>query len=224
MANPALKWISEAHQGSYLRATFIDCQRGEYKCLDDKTLFTMARDFARSLREQKIPISHFLFDQSKPDSLQPFLYKGAQFHRFPNRDMDFEAVIPAPDEWVYPKETFNGFTNPYSKEVLGTPERNPPKDRKSTLICAGFKSLICVKDTVIGSFQKATNPEHHRVIIALDATDLTTSQEEYKDLYSQKAGKDTADKIGFATVEQIITAIQAQPTPSQSSPPRPYMA
>ena len=115
MTNPALTWISDAHKGGYLRAAFIDCQKAEYLCLQDKTPFTVARDFANSLRAQKVPISHFLFDQSQSNTLQPFQYKGAQHHRFSNRNMAFEAVIPTANEWAYPKNSYDGFENPFSR-------------------------------------------------------------------------------------------------------------
>ena len=215
MTSSALQWISNAYLGGYLRAAFIDCQKAEYLHLDDKTPFTTARDFAKSLRERRVPISHFLYDQSKPKSLQPFLYKGAQHHRFPNRNMDFEGVIPdSNNEWVYPKETYNGFTNPFSKEVVGHVDRTPSPDQKSLLLCAGFTARCCVQEPAIGSFKKAANPDNHQVVIALNATNLHPN---YYDLYQSDllaaAPEEIRHQIGFATTGEIISAIHQAFTP-----------
>ena len=228
MTNPEIEWVSDAYQRGYLRAAFIDCQKGEYICLDDKTPFTIARNFANSLRNRKVPISHFLYDQSKPKTLQPFLYKGAQHHRFPNRLMDFECVIPNPDnEWVYPKETYDGFTNPFSKEVVGNTSRNISPDQKSLLICAGFTARACVQATAIGSFKKAANPDKHHVVIALDATNLHPDYyQDYISEFRNSVDENIRSRIGFAVTEDIIDAAKTQVTlrTSQSSQARPYTA
>jgi len=215
MQNQALSWISEAYIGGYLRAAFIDCQKAEYLCLDDKTPFTTARNFAYSLRERKISISHFLFDQSKPKSLQPFLYKGAQHHRFPNRNMDFEGVIPDPEtEWVYPKETYNGFTNPYSGEILGNSDGNPLPETQSVLICAGFTARACVQETALGSFEKAANPEQHHVIIALNATNLHSDfYGTYINDFLSAAPKHLRHRIGFAETQEIVEVMHTSASP-----------
>lgn len=208
MITPATTEIlKNAYQGGYLRAAFIDCQKAEFLCIEDKTPFTVARDFAIVLRRQEVPISHFLFDQSKPESLKPFLYKGAQKHIFPNREMNFEAVIPARSEMIYPKEGFNGFENPHSEAILSTAD---PQQR-SVLICAGFTARACLMETAIGSFEKATNPDNHHVIIALDATNLhPDGYQEYIVDFLAKADESIRERIGFATVDKIINAT-AQP-------------
>lgn len=217
MPNPALHWISETYQHGHLRAAFIDCQRGEYKCLDDKTPFTTARNFANDLRRLSVPLSHFLYDQSQPKSLQPFLYKECAHHRFPNRDMDFEGVIPQGDELVYPKETYDGFTNPFSRLIINEDTRNPDPLKKSVLITAGFTARACVLETTLGSFKKAAIPENHFVVITLNATNL--SQEGYTEYIRDaldKAEPSIRNRISFSTTEQIIGALDGV-IPSQSS-------
>ena len=91
-------------------------------------------------------------------------------------------------------------------------------------------------ETAIGSLRRDAlrreeTKENHRVIIALDATNLHSDYyQDYIDSFLYRASqtdrgpedKSLRDKIGFATVEEIIAAAQTPPTPSQSSPPRPY--
>lgn len=220
MTNPALKWLSDAYKGGYLRAAFVDCQRGEYKSLDDKTAFTRARDLANTLRQDGVHLSHFLFDQTKPETLAPFLYKGCAHHRFSNRDMDFQGVIPQSEEWVYPKKGFNGFENPHANAIISTDD----EQGRSVLIGGGFKSRLCLKETLLGSFERAINLDMHRVIFALSATNLDAQHyHQYQVKILAEADEHVRDKIGFATNEEIVTTIQ-QATLLQSSPSLPYRA
>lgn len=224
MSNPALQWISQAYQGGYLRTAFIDCQRGEYKCLDDKTPFTTARNFVNDLRKHSVPISHFLYNQSKPSSLQPFFYKGCAYHRFPNRDMDFEGVIPKDGELVFPKETYDGFTNPFSGLIINEDTHNPNPSRKSVLITAGFTARACVLETTLGSFKKAAIPENHFAVIALNATNLPPEgYTQYIRDVLEEADPSIRDRISFSTTEKIIDALNAS-NPSQFFQHRPYRA
>lgn len=66
-------------------------------------------------------------------------------------------------------------------------------------------------ETAIGSFEKATNPDNHHVIIALDATNLhPDGYQEYIVDFLAKADESIRERIGFATVDKIINAT-AQP-------------
>ena len=223
MTNLAPIRISEAHQGGYLRAAFVDCQGIEYY-EDIHHNFTQAQKLAIALRTESIPLSHFIYRQNSEVDLTPFLYQDRNINRIPSLDIDFKIVIPDPNEIVLPKTTYNGFTSPHSRTVVGNTKRNIPKDQKSALICAGFTARCCLMETAIGSFKKAANPEHHRVIIALDATNIHPNYYEgYAIDFLAKADEDIRDKISFATTEQIIAATQSKTTPSQSSPARPCM-
>lgn len=220
MINPAHTWISEAYTGGYLRAAFIDCQHGEYKCLDDKTPFTLARELAFELRKKNLPIVHFMLDETDRKCLKPFQYKDKNDTLIPNKKTDFIVAVPDPNEWVYPKNEFNGFENPYSEAILSTGD---PLGR-STLICGGVTARACLMETALGSFDKASNPEKHRVVIALSTTNVYPQyHKEYMTSILAKADSSIRDNISFAVNFEIVNALNAS-RPSQSSPPRPYRA
>jgi hypothetical protein len=222
MTNPALTWISEAYQGGYLRAAFIDCQILEYYKLTDKKPFVRAATLASGLREHNISISHFMYDETERGLLTPFQYRYKNKTNIPYAQMDFEGVIPEPDEWVYPKETYNGFENDNAETILYTGDAL----ERSVLIGAGFTARGCLQETITGSFERAVNPDKHHVIVTLDATNLHPDYyHEYKTDFLAQADESIRGRIGFAVVDEITAALIKRlphPTPSQSSQARPY--
>jgi hypothetical protein len=217
MSNPALQWISEAYTGGYLRAAFVDCQNVEFKSIGQRP-FDRAYELSKTLREFKVPVSHFLFDHEERMSLKPFQYGDGS--NIPYRNAQFYHVTPSSEEWVFPKHHPNGFTNPFAKEVVGNVDRHTPAYQKSVLITAGFRSTDCLMRTTIGSFAKAANPELHYAAIVLDATNMIGTPKNYAEKIRREAGPEISDRIGFAYSYEVSETLQTNP--SQSSQPRPY--
>jgi hypothetical protein len=209
MTNPALTWISDAHKGGYLRAAFIDCQISELNSIGDVQPFLRAKALAENLRAKTVPITHFYYDPARPHNIQPFQFSEANNEKFPHADLKFSVVTPLKTEWVIPKSEFNGFTNPYSNLVFKNYDGHPDTTIKSVLICAGFTARCCLWETAIGSFNKAANPDLHRVIISLDGTNLHPNYHEgYALDQLERVDDSLKDKIGFLKNSEIFLSLR----------------
>lgn len=175
MNQQVLQWIWDAYHANAIRGWMVDYQGIKldsftHHCnMHGRIPFEIGNQHAKTLREHNIPVFHFLYNKRTQDPTKPFPYFDCPPAIKADPETDFAVVIPGPDEWVYPKNHPNGFTNPHAAALINATSSHIPLDTFT-----GVLANICLRETIIGSFENAVTPENHRALAVTDGTDLTS--------------------------------------------------
>ncbi len=200
-------WISQAHASGGLRAAFVDCQAAEHEKFGDDQNFHTAKRLMDGLRADNIPIIHFMLNEEiTRQNPRSFLYKDKSGTNIPYPFLDFKIVVPAADDWVYPKGYKNGFQNPHSIHIFQND--NPKGDERNTLLIAsGFWADDCVKFTGLGSFEQVASPENHKVIFVTDASGVISNNDAYMASLKKACDDRFKENIALATTDEVLTCV-----------------
>lgn len=214
------KAIWHAIQDDALHGCLVDCTKSE---LDQLAIpsFYAASSIADELRKYGHPVHHFTYNRFlfHGQKLKPFRYKDSPIE--PNSQQGFTIARPDQEEWVYPKNTKDGFENPHARNIL-----NDHYDgKRQAIVFGGFQINDCLKKTIIGAFKKASNPLALKIIFISDATTpmacKNTTYREIEEHLCETIASNIWQSFHMATSAEVIGLIRyahSQPKPLSSDP------